>query len=106
MRKTLFFTLILAGLVLGSISAQAQELGLRFGHINGNNVALDGIFSTGEFSRVHANVSFGQKVWAWMRSGIRFTTISQTPSSSGMLALVLRSTYPRTSDLGARERLV
>jgi hypothetical protein len=61
MRKTLFFTLILAGLVLGSISTQAQELGLRFGHLNGNNVALDGIFSTGEFSRVHANVSFGQK---------------------------------------------
>ena len=49
MRKALFFTLILAGLVLGSISTQSQELGLRFGHINGNNVALDGIFSTGEF---------------------------------------------------------
>ena len=27
MRKTLFFTMILAGLVLGSISTQAQELG-------------------------------------------------------------------------------
>ena len=60
MRKTLFFTMILAGLFLGSISTQAQELGLRFGHINGNNVALDGIFSTGEFSRVHGNLSFGQ----------------------------------------------
>ena len=59
MRKTLFFTMILAGLVLGSISTQAQELGLRFGHLNGNNVALDGIFSTGKYSRVHADVSFG-----------------------------------------------
>ena len=52
--------MILAGLVLGSISTQAQELGLRFGHLNGNNVALDGIFSTGEFSRVHGNLSFVQ----------------------------------------------
>jgi hypothetical protein len=59
MRKTLFFTMILACLVLGSISTQAQELGLRFGHLNGNNVALDAIFSTGKYSRVHADVSFG-----------------------------------------------
>lgn len=59
MRKTLFFTMIFAFLVLGSISTQAQELGLRFGHLNGNNVALDGIFSTGKYSRVHADVSFG-----------------------------------------------
>ncbi len=60
MRKTLFFTLVLAGLVLGAFSTQAQQLGARFGHINGNNVALDAVFTTGEFSRVHANVSFGQ----------------------------------------------
>lgn len=59
MRKTFFFILLLAGLVVGSLTTQAQEIGIRFGHINGNNVALDGIFSTGEFSRVHANVSFG-----------------------------------------------
>ncbi len=51
--------MIFAFLVLGSISTQAQELGLRFGHLNGNNVALDGIFSTGKYSRVHADVSFG-----------------------------------------------
>lgn len=61
MRKNLFLILLLAGLFLSSISTYAQELGLRFGHINGNNVALDGIFSTGEFSRVHGNLSFGQK---------------------------------------------
>ena len=61
MQKILYFTLLLAGLVFGSFTTQAQEIGIRFGHINGNNVALDGIFATGEFSRVHANVSFGQK---------------------------------------------
>jgi hypothetical protein len=60
MRKILFFSMIFISLFLGANSTQAQELGLRFGHINGNNVALDGIFSTGEFSRVHGNLSFGQ----------------------------------------------
>jgi hypothetical protein len=38
---------------------QAQEIGLRFGNVNGNNVAVDGVFALGDFSRIHANVSFG-----------------------------------------------
>ena len=41
------------------LESQAQELGIRFGNVNGNNVALDGVFSLGDFSRVHANLSFG-----------------------------------------------
>lgn len=60
MRKGTRVILIFAALFFGAITTQAQELGLRFGHLNGNNVALDGIFSTGEFSRVHGNLSFGQ----------------------------------------------
>ena len=60
MRKGTRVILIFAALFFGTITLQAQEIGLRFGHINGNDVALDGIFSTGEFSRVHVNLSFGQ----------------------------------------------
>jgi hypothetical protein len=60
MRKGTRVILIFAALFFGAITTQGQELGLRFGHINGNDVALDGIFSTGEFSRVHGNLSFGQ----------------------------------------------
>ena len=60
MRKGILFSLIFASLFFGAITTHAQELGLRFGHLNGNNVALDGIFSTGKFSRVHGNLSFGQ----------------------------------------------
>ena len=60
MRKGTRVILIFAALFFGTITLQAQEIGLRFGHINGNDVALDGIFSTGEFSRVHGNLSFGQ----------------------------------------------
>ena len=41
---------------------QAQELGARFGDVLGNNVAVDALFSSGKFSRVHADVSFGTGV--------------------------------------------
>jgi hypothetical protein len=47
---------------VGVISAHAQsvgELGVRFGDVTGGNVALDGIIGLGQFSRIHANVSFG-----------------------------------------------
>lgn len=42
-----------------ALESQAQEVGIRFGNVNGNNVAVDGVFALGEFSRVHADVSFG-----------------------------------------------
>jgi hypothetical protein len=40
----------------------AQELGVRLGNISGGNVAIDGIFGTSKFSRIHADVSFGNGV--------------------------------------------
>lgn len=43
-------------------SVQAQELGIRFGDVVGNDVAVDALFSVGKFSRIHANVSFGSGV--------------------------------------------
>ncbi|WP_268033423.1 outer membrane insertion C- signal [Algoriphagus sp. PAP.12] len=54
----IFSLVFFLGLV-ASLNANAQEVGLRFGNDLGNNVAIDGIFSLGEFSRVHADVSFG-----------------------------------------------
>ncbi len=42
---------------------KAQEIGVRFGDISsGNNVALDGVFKTSKFSRIHADISFGHGV--------------------------------------------
>ncbi|MBO3698029.1 outer membrane insertion C- signal [Fabibacter sp. E12] len=38
---------------------KGQELGIRFGNGTVGDVALDAVFSLGEFSRVHANLSFG-----------------------------------------------
>jgi len=37
----------------------AQEIGVRLGDVSGGNVAIDAIFSTGQFNRIHADVSFG-----------------------------------------------
>ena len=39
--------------------ASAQEIGVRFGDVTGNDVAVDAVFSAGKFSRIHADVSFG-----------------------------------------------
>lgn len=52
-----FFS-ILAFLAICSAS-QAQEVGIRFGDVIHNNVAVDALFSAGKFSRIHADVSFG-----------------------------------------------
>lgn len=42
-----------------NFESNAQEVGIRFGNFIGNSVAIDGVFSLGEFSRVHADLSFG-----------------------------------------------
>lgn len=58
--KKILITLVIV--LSGYTVSNAQELGIRFGDISGGNVALDAIFSTGDFSRVHADVSFGNGV--------------------------------------------
>ena len=58
MKKYLLVIIVVAGFS----TASAQELGIRFGNITGGNVAIDGVFSMGEFSRIHADVSFGNGV--------------------------------------------
>jgi len=52
--------LAFAGMFIGN----AQELGVRFGDVSAGSVAIDGIFSTGEFNRLHADLSFGDGVAA------------------------------------------
>ena len=49
-------------MIAGSIKSNAQEIGVRFGDVSGGSVAIDAIFSTGDFNRVHADVSFGNGV--------------------------------------------
>ena len=54
-------TVLLAIFVVLGLSqfSQAQEIGIRFGDAIGGNYAVDGVFGLGGFSRIHADVSFG-----------------------------------------------
>jgi len=56
MKRILIFSLLLIGALN---TGKAQEVGIRFGDVTGGNVAIDGVFSLGEFTRIHADVSFG-----------------------------------------------
>jgi hypothetical protein len=56
MKKILFTVFLLAGLFQFT---QAQEVGIRFGDAFGGHYAVDGVFGLGQFSRIHADVSFG-----------------------------------------------
>jgi len=51
--------LIIVAIVAFNFNTQAQEIGARFGDVIGNDFAIDAVFSIGEFSRIHADVSFG-----------------------------------------------
>lgn len=44
--------------------SNAQELGMRFGDVSAGNVAIDAVFSTGKYNRLHGNLSFGNGVAA------------------------------------------
>lgn len=60
MKRTLRKSIITLTFVLaGILFSNAQELGVRFGNMNAGNVAIDGVLSTGDFSRVHADLGFG-----------------------------------------------
>jgi hypothetical protein len=56
---------VLIVLLIGFMFCQlsnAQEVGIRFGDVSGGNVAVDGVFGINKFSRIHADVSFGDGV--------------------------------------------
>jgi hypothetical protein len=48
-------------MVLG-FSLQAQEVGLRFGDMDGNNIGIDAVIPIKNNSRIHGTVSFGDNV--------------------------------------------
>jgi hypothetical protein len=53
---------VVAILIGCSGMVKAQEIGIRFGDALGANYAIDGIFGLGEFSRIHADLAFGDGV--------------------------------------------
>jgi hypothetical protein len=59
MRKFVFMGIL--SLMMATYS-YAQEVGVRLGDVSGGNVAVDGVFSVSNFSRIHADISFGYGV--------------------------------------------
>lgn len=47
-----------------AVTSNAQEVGIRLGNNWGNHAAIDAVFSAGQFSRIHADLSFGGGVSA------------------------------------------
>ena len=64
MRKLIVSILCLMSGLFITQNVHAQELGIRFGDALGNDAsaAIDGVFAIGKFSRVHADVSFGDGI--------------------------------------------
>lgn len=54
--------LLLTAFGLISYLGFSQEVGVRVGDVLGNDIAVDAIFQTGKFNRLHADVSFGSGV--------------------------------------------
>jgi hypothetical protein len=58
MMKKLFLILLISPFFY---SLSAQEIGLRFGEMAGNNIAIDGTFDF-KVGRLHTDISFGEGV--------------------------------------------
>ncbi|MGL1886432.1 MAG: outer membrane insertion C- signal [Reichenbachiella sp.] len=74
--------LLMLFVCLGVVGAQAQsanEIGIRFGDAAGNNIAVDGLIGIGEFSRIHADVSFGSGVGIDLLWDFLYKPVSDTP---------------------------
>lgn len=77
--KRLITAAIVCMFTVGTV--QAQEAGIRFGNAMGNknSVAIDGVFALGEFSRIHADVSFGSGVAVEALWDFLYRPVSDSP---------------------------
>lgn len=64
-----------------TLTCNAQEAGIRFGNALGNksSVAIDGIFGLGQYSRIHADVSFGNGVAVEALWDFLYKPVSDSP---------------------------
>lgn len=67
-------------LVITTVS-YGQEAGIRFGNALGNksSVAIDGVFGLGKYSRIHADVSFGNGVGVEALWDFLYRPLSNSP---------------------------
>lgn len=72
-------SLLIASLLLVSILGFSQEAGIRFGDVVGNDVAVDLVFQSGKFNRIHADVSFGHGVGVEALWDLMYRPLGQSP---------------------------
>jgi hypothetical protein len=54
--------IIIVFTIVAATNSNAQEIGIRGGDLSGGNIAFDAALLIGEFSRIHADVSFGEDI--------------------------------------------
>jgi hypothetical protein len=62
--RSLKITIVSMLVLFLTVTSNAQEVGIRLGNNWGNHAAIDAVFSAGQFSRIHADLSFGGGVSA------------------------------------------
>ena len=58
--RRLYLVLVLT--LAAYCNSNSQELGIRLGNVSAGNVAIDAVFSTSKFSRIHTDLSIGHGV--------------------------------------------
>ncbi|MEO9966632.1 MAG: outer membrane insertion C- signal [Reichenbachiella sp.] len=74
------YILVLAIVLLPLFTSQAQEIGIRLGDVLGNDAAVDFVLPTGNSSRLHADVSFGDHVGAEVLYDFLYKRLGDTPN--------------------------
>jgi len=91
--------ILIGALLFFSIHVCAQEVGLRFGDMNGNNIALDATVPIKD-KRVHATVSFGSNVGVDALYDFAIESIFRSPDLHYYVGIGLTTLFASDFKLG------
>jgi len=91
--------ILIGALVFFSIHISAQEVGLRFGDMNGNNIAIDATMPIKD-KRVHATVSFGSNVGVDALYDFALASIFRSPDLHYYVGIGLTTLFASDFKLG------
>jgi len=91
--------ILIGALLFFSIHVSAQEVGLRFGDMNGNNIALDATVPIKD-KRVHATVSFGSNVGVDALYDFAIESIFRSPDLHYYVGIGLTTLFASDFKLG------
>ncbi len=97
MMKKLLFILFISPFLF---SLNAQELGLRFGEMTGNNIAIDGILNF-KTSRLHTDISFGDGVGVDIIYDFIYSPISASSNMYYYLGMGVVTLFYSEFEMGA-----